>query len=220
MTKHETHRYLLLADGAAKDAVELVKQLCVGNEIHTVVVLHLTKELGDGLVNALGLSVAKKLLSNKPVEFFGAEMTLKTKRTVGISFRADIVLAFCGEKTIVDIIDDAYTSFVVCAPIVKGCVEVEQWRRTWNPEVPGEPRCPTEKLIGNTVAQALTDADAGLTNKMDRKFVFEILQDLHSKGEKYDPDDLRCWAVRDKWSTSEADALREIAKKVLAGKRA
>ncbi len=58
-----------------------------------------------------------------------------------------------------------------------------------------------------------------LTHPSDKGAAVGLFRILRDNGTKFDPDEVRRWAIQNGWKTKGANKLREIANGILEGKR-
>lgn len=104
--------------------------------------------------------------------------------------------------------------------------DIEKWKKTWNPQIPGQQQTTPEELIDNYVIEealkTLTNTvnlSTGLSHPRDKDKAVELFHILIENNELYDPDSIRAWALRNGWMPSGADQLKNVAQAILDGKR-
>jgi len=174
------------------------------------------------LASVLGPNISKTLHKGNEVSLpCDMNLRLETVQTFRGSYKPYFVLAVYASKKMLDKIDSAVN--ITAMIIVLGLKsDIEQWKRTWNPQVVGEPPTSPEKLIDNPVVEeamiALTSSiniSTGLVHPRDKSSAVQLLRELHKHGELFDPNSLSSWALRNGWTPEGADDLNKIAQAIL-----
>ena len=91
-----------------------------------------------------------------------------------------------------------------------------------NPEIPGESQTTPEKLIDNPVVEEAlkiltisVNLPSGLTESRYKSMAADLFRILYKNNEKYDPNYIRAWALRNKWPPKGADQLKDVAQAIL-----
>ena len=227
----KTTRYLVPADGPEtepiKTALALLAKLCGDFRTDAILLVPTKRNIeGKTLGRVLGSRVAGDLLKNKPVPLPGGwNMTLKTERTFQDQWTSSIIMAVYATKKMLDQIDTAKSApAVIVVPWIME--QVNEWRRTWNPRVVGEPTTTPEPLVENAVVEEALESlthtvnlSTGLSHPDDRRAAVQLFHLLHENGELFDPGSIRAWVLRNGWDPEGADQLRGVAQSILDGKR-
>lgn len=177
---------------------------------------------------ALGSGPAKSLANGSSHALpGGVALTLKTAQTFGWISDPQAVAAIWPDKKTLDKIDGQgdRVPLVVVVASYPGDPDIEAWRKTWSPEIPGEEQGPPDALIEDPVVgkalQMLTDhvnLSTGLAHPADRGAAVELLKLLWAGGHRYRPDAVRAWAMRNGWRPKGADELRDVSEAIACGK--
>ena len=177
--------------------------------------------LTGAVVNAFGSRFVDRLVQRRGVRLSnGGWLALETVRTRSYGFSARGILAIFPTRKLLDLIDAVYgLSFVVVVPWL--AQDIEAWRRTWNPEIPGQGRAAEVPLVRSELLesglQLLTrnvDPSAGLARAHEKESAESLLWQLHRAGEWASPETIRAWAVRSGWTPESADRLQAVAEKM------
>lgn len=225
----ETKRYLIHANGPEVEPIEtalsLLAELCESFESpkDAILLIPAKKQFrGTSLETVLGSRMTEALLKGEPVGLpNGGNLRLESQRTFQGSWTSDIILGVYVTKKMLDQIDSARNAVaVIVIPWIMD--DVTEWRRTWNPQVPGEAQAVSEALVESCVVEEalrmLTDRvnlSTGLSHPSDRAAAVELFRLLSRHKEPYDPDSIRAWALRNSWTPEGANQLRAVAQAIL-----
>jgi hypothetical protein len=224
-------RFLIPADGPQEEPVAqglaLTDKLCARHSADAVLLVPTQRNVeGTSLGSVLGEGVVRALLGNRTVKLpSGHTLCLQTERTFRHSHDRNVILAVYATDRMLCLIDDARDAPAVI--VVPWTMEsVRNWQRTWNPSVSGRAKQEPEQLIGSPLLEfalkSLTGAvnlSTGLVHPRDRAAAVDLFRLLFRDGERWDPDAVRAWALRNGWTARGADDLREVAEGVLQGRR-
>lgn len=192
-----------------------------------VVLLTHTKHQLDhtSLSTMLGANAAKALRNNQKVRLpFGGDLRHETMRTMRRFGRRTIIIAFYGEREMLDFVDGIPGLVgVVVVPDLEG--SALDWIERWNPKIHGEERGETAPLIEDPVVlnalktlTMLVNLSTGISHPRDKEQANEIVRILRAKGHQLDPQKIKSWAIRNGWDPRGADDLARIVDKVASSK--
>lgn len=174
----------------------------------------------------LGRNEMKTLLQGKSIELqSGKNLILESQRTFQYRGASEIIIGIYVTKRMLNQIDSVRNAVAVIV-VPWNMDEVVEWRETWNPEIVGDAPTVRELLIENPVIEealkALTisvNLSSGLSHPLDKASAVNLFHLLRDNRELYDSDSIRAWALRNGWTPSGADQLRDVAQDILDGKR-
>lgn len=227
------YRYLVQIYGPDVTAVRkgLAQAHSLAREAPAKQVVLLTptkKQLQNGTIpEAFGTQVTATLLRGQQV-LLPHEVSLShaTERTFRGSPLGCVILVVYGRSSLLDVADAAYQAYgIVVVPWMES--DVQEWIRTWTPHIVGTATTESEeRLVADPVVEkalgVLTrsvNLSSGLAHATDRAAAIQLLRMLRDSGHTYDPTAIRAWAVRNGWSPSTANELRDLAQAVLDRRR-
>jgi hypothetical protein len=228
----KTNRYLIPAQGSEVDPIKRAFKLLgeislkVDKPINVVLLIPTKHNIqGTTLEIVVGKRVAKALLKGKLIKLLeDVYMKLETQRTFIHTRGVDVIIGVYVTEKMLDQIDDRKNvKIVIIVPWLMD--EAANWRKTWNPQIPGEALAVPEILINNPVVEealrALTrriNLSTGLSHPRDEAAAIELFHVLVDNREGYDSNSIKAWALRNNWDSSGANQLKEIAQAILDGK--
>lgn len=227
-------RYLIPAHGYNSEAVKAAFKLALlahqkDSSLKRVLLLLPSKvSLTGPLENELGKNATRALSKGERLPLT-EELSLycETLKTFNEFDSPGIIIGLFAEKKMLDLMDAARDVAVRIVVPWTMDREIDAWRSTWNPEVPGEAPQPEKPIVENPVVAAairmLTGSinlDSGLTNPSDKGAAIEILRILKNAGEYFSPAALRAYAVKNGWKPEDADELKELADRINSRKGA
>lgn len=181
---------------------------------------------GTKLGAVLGNSRCKQLRQGESVAFGStSNLVLATLRSNRMLHQADAVIAVYADDALLREAESAPRSRLIIAAswVDEQC---EQWRRAWNPEIPGQEAQPAQVLVSNPVVRAALNTltgrinlGSGLLHPSDNHAAKEMLVILHDAGEWESPANMEAWALRRGWTPDGALALYTLAERVQSGSR-
>lgn len=173
------------------------------------------------LEQALGKELSKLLNDGKDVRLGEGVLRLETIRTFKSYTPGDIAVVVYADQKMMDAVDSNRSlKAVICVPHLPDAVD--DWKRTWNPIMPGG-RQAEVRLIGNPVVEAALASMTGRINLSHRvlhpsdseavKSAFRILR-AHRQTE--DPTNIRVWCIKHGWHANAADEAMKYAAKAFA----
>lgn len=184
------------------------------------------RNLEGTISKVIGDRIARQLASGKavPVEQSSSGVGLITQRTRLTGWPGGPVLAAYPTKDFLDMLDDMYgiTEILV---VPWRLAEIQYWIDTWGPQELGAARAPQPISIENPVmVEALktltqtVNLSTGVSRPSDRQAAIDLFQRLREAGEQFNPLEVRAWLVsQGGWSPQDADQVKSIAERVLAG---
>lgn len=173
------------------------------------------------LEQVLGSKDSKILSDGKEVRLGEGALRLETIKTFRPYAPGDAVIAIYADQKMMDAIDSNRSlKAVICVPHVPGAVD--DWKRTWNPILPGD-RQEEVRLIGNPVVEA---ALASMTRRInlghrvlhpsDTEAVKDAFRILRAHRQTEDPVNIRGWCIKHDWHAGAADEAMRYAAKAFA----
>ncbi len=103
---------------------------------------------GTSLESAIGTDVSKALLKGQKVKLpSGGTLKLETEKTFHNLSTDDIIFGVYVDKKMLDKIDSVKnTPAVIVVPWVEN-IDIKEWVRAWNPEIPGKKQTATIILL-------------------------------------------------------------------------
>ncbi len=168
--------------------------------------------------------VARVLKKGDPVRIAPtAQLTLATKLAKSALHSADGLVAVYADDMFQLIDEQERPRIVIVVPFVNA--KAEQWRKTWNPAVPGQRALAAPEDVRNPIVWAALSSlssavnlSTGLTHPRDAETTKETLLILRRSNEWESPDGLQMWALRNGWTAAGAAALCELARKIESGR--
>jgi len=181
------------------------------------------------ITQVIGDDMARHLASGKavPLEESGSDILLITQRIKLTRWRGGPVLAVYATKELLDALDELH-GVTEMAVVPWRLAEVQYWVDTWAPqELRGMgPAAQPTQVRNPVIVEALknltrnVNLSTGITDPSDRKAAIDLFQRLKQAGEKFNPSEVRAWLVsQGRWSPQDADQVKSIAERVLAGRR-
>jgi hypothetical protein len=213
---------------AIRKAIALLDELSA--RLHTpdtIMLIPAKLNLQGVIEEALGNRVVRALAQGKRVSLpSGANMRVETQKTFRDSRSQDLILGMYVTQKMLNQIDGAkQAAAVIVVPWTME--EVAEWRKTWNPKLPGQESAPSQTvLVENPAVEAALEMlthtvnlSTGLSHPSDKTQAVKLFRLLFDNGELYDADSVRAWAMRNGWTPEGADELRAVAQAVSERKR-
>ncbi|HEX9897429.1 MAG TPA: hypothetical protein VGA85_07230 [Dehalococcoidales bacterium] len=180
----------------------------------------ITEVIGESAANALaaGKAISVPNSSNK--------ISLITSRKFNYGWQGGPILAAYPDKDILDKLDDMPgVTAILAVPWIM--THIQLWIDTWAPKNIRAPETsPIVNVKNPVVVEALksltrrVNLSAGITHPLDRQATIDLFELLNSAGEKFDPNEVRAWLIREgKWSPKDADQVKAVAESILKGAR-
>lgn len=224
-----TDRYITssasLDSDAVADALQKVLELCASFSYNSVI-LHLpSKSQLRQLSLLLGDTLIRNLKKDNSGSFNNIIFTLKTERIEISDWTEDIVMSLFPTSKMTDNLNDLNRAkAIVVVPWINN--EREKWIQTWNPELIGGDKVEIEDLdLDPKLERALStltgmiNMSSGLTHSSDRESAIQLLQILHKNGIQLNPEIMKTWALQNGWTSDGANQLKDIAQRILEGRR-
>lgn len=191
-----------------------------------------TKGNLDGIVSeAIGERAAKALRQGRTVSLpGGGQLSLVTERKQPPLYTNGPILAAYPTKKLLNDMDERRPPAMLVLPWLPK--DVAAWRSAWNPVQlsVGGASAPQSAASTTSPSAAVMDAlerltgtvnlSTGIAHPSDRRAAIETFRNLHVEGERFDPAEVRAWLVgHGGWAPRHADAVEEIAARVLEGRR-
>lgn len=173
------------------------------------------------LEQVLGSKVSKMLSDGKEVRLGEGALRLETIRTFRAYAPGDAVIAIYADQKMMDAIDSHRSlKAVICVPRLREAVD--DWKRTWNPILPGGTQ-EEVRLIGNPVVEAALASMTGRINlshrvlhPSDTEAVKDAFRILRAHRQSEDPANIRAWCIKHGWHAGAADEAMKYAAKASA----
>lgn len=173
------------------------------------------------LEQVLGSKVSKTLSDGKEVRLGEGTLRLETIRTFRPYAPGDAVIAIYADRKMMDAIDSNRSlKAAICVPRLPEAVD--DWKRTWNPVLPGGTQ-EEVRLIGNPVVEAALASMTGRINlghrvlhPSDTEAVKDAFRILRAHRQTEDPENIRAWCIKHGWHAGAADEAMEYAAKAFA----
>jgi len=233
MVTRARKRYYVHAEGPDEDAMRfafawLLESVKRSQAAVTALLAIPVKDNLRGIITkVIGNKVAKHLASGKAVSIqqSASDIFLITQRIKPTGWRGGPVLVAYPTKEFLDMLDDMYgvTEILV---VPWRLAEIQYWIDTWGPQELHTAQAPRAISIQNpVVVEALrtltqtVNLSTGISHPSDRQAAIDLFQRLRDAGEQFNPLEVRAWLVsQGGWSPQDADQVKSIAERVLAGK--
>jgi hypothetical protein len=219
-------RYLVPSQGPDVEALKQCLALAVklsqeeGFQIITFLVPVKSDFEHSVVADLLGQKVMKALLKGERVKAIdNINFELESVKTFREYASYEIIIGFYLSQKGIDVFDSVRNAKVlIFLPWLEE--ESKNWIDRWNPIVHGEEK--SEKpssLLGPVVEQKLKDLTAvinlstGLGHPLDKQHAKDTLAKLRSSGERFSPNDIKNWAIRNGWPPKHAEQLAKLASK-------
>jgi hypothetical protein len=173
------------------------------------------------LEQVLGSKVSKILSDGKEVRLGEGTLRLETIRTFRPYAPGDAVIAIYANQKMMDVIDSNRSlKATICVPHLPEAVG--DWKRTWNPVLPGGTQ-EEVRLIGNPIVEAALASMTGRINlghkvlhPSDTEAVKDAFRILRAHRQTEDPENIRAWCIKHGWHAGAADEAMKYAAKAFA----
>ena len=193
---------------------------------HSVVGLVVaSKRQIEALEPVLGAAATKQLLStSREVQVAGFTLKAMLESTrMPFEFTDGPILAVWSRDDRLAKIDGLRAPAICAITWSEGTID--EWKANWGPIDLKSGSAEKALDISNPVVRqaligltASVNLSTGLTHPSDRSHAVAIFKLLVSGGEKYDPDEIRAWAVKNGWEAEDAAELEDIARKIREGR--
>lgn len=175
------------------------------------------------LENVLGTAAIKTLAAGDTYRTGNATIELITQRRNPGRFAGPVLAIWTNDKRLRDL-DELGTAAICAIPFTEGAID--EWKAAWGPTDLRSGGEATRATISNPVVEAAlrslsaaVNLSTGLAHPDDRAAAVDLFRILMSAGERYNPTEIRAWAARNGWGTSDADELATVASAIADGKR-
>lgn len=193
------------------------------SQLADVILLVHTKQQLDrtSLAGHIGTTAAKALSKGKSIQLrSGANLSVKTLKTVGQTYKRGIVIAFFADETLLNAVDDLRgLAGAIAVPDLPG--DCDQWVARWNAIVHGQQQTAPTPLISDPVIDSalssligMVNSTTGIGHPRDKQLADETLRILRSKNHTLDPEAIKSWAIQKGWRSDNASDLAKLASKV------
>lgn len=229
MTQNASHWYID-SQGSAPAALRagfawLLDQMQMSGSHSGLLAIPGKGDLEDAFEGVLSPTTLKELTKSNTARTKWGTLALMTEKIRRSSWSGSI-LAVYPTTQLLDSLDSLHgPSAVLVVPWLRD--EVSPWIRTWSARELGSTEEPSERVFSNSTVRAALESltrrvnmGTGLAHPSDRAAAIEMFRMLKRAGEHYDPDEVRAWLVSQlRWQPRHANAVAEIAGKILAGGR-
>ncbi len=230
IAKNDPIRIVAATDGYQDDALGLALSY-VGAVLRArsltssdvVLLTHTKQQLsGTSLASMLGSSATKALLAGKPLGIPSGNLRHVTLRTMSNIRPGCILIPFYADEKMLDEVDSkSGTLAVIAVPDQEG--DAASWAQRWNATIHGQKKAPPAALITDPVIASamksvtlLCNISHGTMQTKDIVHANEIFRILRNKGHHLVPEQIKSWAIREKWHPGAASDLAKVAAKVKA----
>lgn len=230
IAKKEPIRIVAATDGYQDDALRLalgyvgaVLKARSLTSSDVVLLTHTKYQLsGTSLASMLGTAATKALLAGKPVGIPSGNLRHVTLRTMSNVRPECIIIPFYADEKMLDEVDSKSGNLAIIAvPNQEG--DAASWAHRWNATVHGQKKAPPAHLITDPVIASAMKTVTLLCNishsamqTRDIGYANEIFRILRNKGHDLVPEQIKSWAIREKWHPGAASDLAKVAAKVKA----
>jgi len=185
----------------------------------------------EGISQILRAERFKRLKENETILLRGIPTRLESLQTFNESNpRNSVIIGIYSGKAMLGKIDDSNAMAAIAVPSHID-EDVKNWIKTWNPQIYGKEKTEEKKkLIDSCVVEKALEKITLLMSRphtpqimirstLDKEMTIALFKMLRKYNERYDPDSIRKWAVRNGWTSEGADELKDISQKVLEGKK-
>lgn len=211
--------------------VKVADRLCETSSTLDVIFLVPAKaSLTSGALHeALGATMHSKLVKGVPVTLpSGAQMRCETMKTLKWVSKPSVLIAIFAGQDMMDKIDSLQNLVaVVAVPWTPDAIE--NWNRTWSPQVLGKPTksgksaAPAIKLIADPIIEqamksltSVINLGTAVLNASDDDHAKRILRILRSRNHQEPAENIKLWAIKNGWLPKAAERLETLAEKAFA----
>ena len=211
--------------------VKVADRLCETSGTLDVIFLVPAKaSLTSGALHeALGATMHSKLVKGVPVTLpSGAQMRCETMKTLKWVSKPSVLIAIFASQDMMDKIDSLQNLVaVVAVPWTPDAIE--NWNRTWSPQVLGKPTksgksaAPAIKLIADPIVEqamksltSVINLGTAVLNASDDDHAKRILRILRSRNHQEPAENIKLWAIKNGWLPKAAERLETLAEKAFA----
>jgi hypothetical protein len=219
-------RYLVPNHGpdveALKRCLSLAIKVSQDKGFQTITLLIINKKNFENTIVAdvLGRQVIKYLLKKEKVQAIGnIYFELESLQTFNKYASYEIIIGLYLTQKGIDVLDAVLnTKVVIYLPWLED--EAKDWIDRWDPIIFGgdESQKPTLKLdpiieeeLRNLTS--LINLSTGLGHPSDKQHAKKTFAKLQSKRLRFNPNDIKNWAIRNGWLPEHADELAKLASK-------
>jgi hypothetical protein len=221
-----TERFYLDAYGVDDEAVRLgfawlVETAAAAGHSEAVLAMPAVGNI-ESLGRSLGQATADALRKNREIQAGGVKVLVTTERD----------RYACSERVTLAVwADDEQLAKIEAAKPSALCVipwgnDIGKWLANYLPtEMRSGRQADSKPEPSATVVEALKSLTAvantgtGVNHPSDRDSAISLFAILQENGERFDPDEVRVWAVNHGWSPQGAEQLEGVARQTLEGRR-
>ncbi len=210
------------------EGVTVADRLCeTSGTLEVILLVPAKASLTSGALHeALGATMHSKLVKGVPVTLpSGAQMRCETMKTLKWVSKPSVLIAIFAGQDMMDKIDSLQNLVAVLwTPDA-----IENWNRTWSPQVLGKPTksgksaAPAIKLIADPIAEqamksltSVINLGTAVLNASDDDHAKRILRILRSRNHQEPAENIRLWAIKNGWLPKAAERLETLAEKTFA----
>jgi hypothetical protein len=221
-------RYFIETEGFDREALELglawLVQYATEHGHQTAAIAVGIKKQLERMQPALPPATAQALMKQGEARLSGIRVQAILDRKMPFEFTEGPILAVWKKDATLEKLDDLRPPAICVITWIRG--ELEDWKAAWGPvdlrsgseAKPGEVSDPVafQALVSLT---ASVNLGTGLSHPSDRSTAINTFRILKANSIPFDPDEVRSFAARNGWNAEDATELRDVARKVLEGRR-
>ncbi|MDD1017020.1 MULTISPECIES: hypothetical protein [Pseudomonas] len=211
--------------------VKVADRLCeTSGTLEVIFLVPAKASLTSGALHeALGATMHSKLVKGMPVTLpSGAQMRCETMKTLKWVSKPSVLIAIFAGQDMMDKIDSLQNLVaVVAVPWTPDAIE--NWNRTWSPQVLGKPTksgksaAPAIKLIADPIVEqamksltSVINLGTAVLNASDDDHAKRTLRILRSRNHQEPAENIKLWAIKNGWLPKAAERLETLAEKTFA----
>ncbi|TGQ43682.1 MULTISPECIES: hypothetical protein [unclassified Mesorhizobium] len=211
-----------LAWQIVQESIEAICNADPGAVKEIILVTPVKDQIKNGsLATHLGEQSATSLFKgDKIVLPSGVSCRHASLKTMGRSATDAVVVVYYADDEMLEKADGLLgPRGIVAVPWVDG--DIDKWIKRWNPTIIGKAPAPAATLLSDKVVErallALTQSvnlSKGALGPLDKRDAEEVLRILRAHGHALTPDDIKSWAIKNRWKPSAAAELGKLAAKI------
>lgn len=225
----ETIRVLVPDDDQSTEAIltaiQYAEEICKlkKDAIEEVILFVPTKQQlkHTDLAVVLGDKLSKTLHDGGTVSMpSGVPMRAETIKTLRWGSKNCVILSVYSDQKMLDQVD-ALSKLVGIVAIPHAPNALAEWKRTWSPTVHGQAKQVEQTLISDPIFEqallSLTQSinlSHALLNPRDKESADRTLRILRIKGHTQAAQNIRSWAIKNRWNPKAADELEGLSEKI------
>jgi hypothetical protein len=219
--------YYVDTQGPNEDSVrKAIAWLASRPEKHAYIAVAINDNLKGAIQTVIGEKPRKELVKRSgKVTLKGKTISLITKKRMQWSGNDYPIAVFWPSKGFLDDID-SIPSVSAMLVVPQSTTEVQEWITTRNAiELTTGKSLDIVSSISPVVEEALKELDllvnkeTGMKRPSDKGLAVQIFKALQKGGLQYTPYEVKQWLVRNGWSSTNAEEVRDVAEKIIVGRR-